>query len=77
MKQPATVDLMEPKEIVEHIRALLDFHDLLEHGWEFEWAQFSQQLLNVGWSRDRITKLLASASHNTHYEALIDSPIMR
>ncbi len=77
MKQSATVDLMEPKEIVEHIRALLDFHDLLEHGWDYEWRQFSQQLLGVGWSKDRINRLLAAASYNTHYEAMIDSPIVR
>ncbi len=76
MKQAATVNLQEANEIVQYIRALLDFHDLWLNGWEKEWQKFSRSLLEEGWSQNRVNQFLAAASYNTHYEALIDSPIV-
>jgi len=74
-KDSATVDLQNTSEIILYIQALLDLHDLLKRGWDFEWSSFSEQLSKAGWSPIRITQFLAAASQSTRYETLIDPPI--
>ncbi len=72
---PATVDYQDPKQIVDHLRALLDLHDLLERGYDAEVGPFLARLRVVGWGPKQINEFTLQASYNTRYEALIDPPI--
>ena len=74
---PAQVDLLNERAIVQHIRDMLNLHDLIDGGIEEKLEEFRKRLLSVGWSRDRVHVLEMRASHNTRYERLIPPPIVR
>ena len=71
----AMVDYQDPKQIVDHLRALLDLHDLLERGYDAEVVPFLTKLRQVGWGPKQINEFTLQASYNTRYEALIEPPI--
>ena len=72
---PATVDYQDPQQIIGHLRALLDLHDLLERGYDAEFVPFLAKLRQVGWGARQISEFTLQASYSTRYEALIDPPI--
>lgn len=74
---PAQVDLLDERAIVQHIRDMLNLHDLIEGGIGERLEEFRKRLLDVGWGRDRLHGLEERASHNTRYEKLIPPPIVR
>ena len=74
---PAQEDLLDERAIVDHIRDMLNLHDLIEGGIEERMEEFRKRLLTVGWSRDRVHELEMRASYNTRYERLIPPPIVR
>ena len=69
----AQVNLLEPREIILHIRALFDLHDLLANGFEVEMIHFKKLLLDAGWSLNKIHQFIEKAAEYTRYEGLIDS----
>lgn len=73
---PAQVDLLNERAIVQHIRDMLNLHDLIEGGIDERLTQFRKRLEDVGWGRDMIHQLEERASHNTRYEHLIPPPIV-
>ena len=73
---PAQVDLLSERAIVQHIREMLNLHDLIEGGIEERLEDFRKRLLAVGWGKDRVHELEMRASHNTRYERLIPPPIV-
>ena len=72
--EPAQVNIFEEREIILHMRALLDFHDLLRKGFEEEMSVFRKKLLCVGWGKNKINEMFQKAAEWTRYEFLIDSP---
>lgn len=72
---PAQVDYLNEREIILHMRALLDLHDLLLLGYDKEMQKFRIKLFEVGWSKEKITELLHKAAKHTRYEFLISHPI--
>lgn len=72
---PAQVDYQDPKQIIEHLRALLDLHDLLEKGYDYELQSFRVHLREVGWGLNQISEFILQSSFHTRYEALVDPPI--
>ena len=70
--KPAQVNLQNKREIILHIRALLDLHDLLEKGLDAELLSFRKLLEKEGWGKDRIDEMLHLASMRTRYEGLLD-----
>lgn len=73
--EPAQVNYHDQKQIIEHLRALLDLHDLLAKGYDAELTPFLKKLREVGWGANFISDFMVRASYNTRYEALIDPPI--
>lgn len=69
------VDCQEPKQIVDHLRALLDLHDLLEKGYDAELQDFLVKLRVVGWGSVQIAGFIQQSSFHTRWESLIDPPI--
>jgi hypothetical protein len=74
---PAQVDLLNEREVVQYLRDLLNLHDLIEGGIEERMKKLKSQLQRLGWSKDRIHNMEMRASHNTRYERLIPPPIAR
>lgn len=72
---PATVDYEDPTQIIKHLRALLDLHNLLERGYDTELQPFLVKLREKGWGGRQISEFMLKASYHTRYEALIDPPI--
>lgn len=73
--EPAQVDILNEREIILYLRALLDLHDLLLNGLEAEMDNFRRKLLSVGWGSQRITELVYLASLKNRYENLISHPV--
>lgn len=74
LREPAQVNLLDEREVVLHMRALLDLHDLLLNGFDTEMSNFRKKLISVGWGKDRLNEVLQKAAQWTRYEYLIDSP---
>jgi len=74
---PAQVDLLDERAIVQYMRDLLNLHDLIEGGIEERMEKLKRQLLDLGWGKDKIHDMVMRASHNTRYERLIPPPIVR
>lgn len=72
---PCQVNYEDPQQVVDHLRALLDLHDLLERGYDVELQVFLVKLREKGWGARQINEFMLLASYNTRYEALIDPPI--
>lgn len=66
--QACTFDLTDDREVVQHIRDLLNLSPLLERGIDEELGLFIKLLSKTGWSSERITQLLTYASSGTRYE---------
>lgn len=74
LREPAQVNLLDEREVMLHMRALLDLHDLLLNGFDTEMSNFRKKLISVGWGKDRLNEVLQKAAQWTRYEYLIDSP---
>lgn len=68
---PAQVDILNERSIILHIRALLDFHDLLLNGYETEFLNFTKKLHDVGWGENRINEFVQAASAGSRYNYLV------
>ena len=71
--KPAQLDYLNEREIVLFMRFLLDFHDLLLHGWDKEMANLRKKLHAVGWGENMVIEFLQQACEHTRYEELIPS----
>lgn len=71
---PCCIDMLDEREVMLHMRALLDLHDLLLNGFDTEMSNFRKKLISVGWGKDRLNEVLQKAAQWTRYEYLIDSP---
>lgn len=74
---PAQVNLLNERAIVQYMRDLLNLHDLISGGIEERMAKFKKQLQEVGWGKGMIHSMEMRASHNTRYEKLIPPTIVR
>jgi hypothetical protein len=74
---PAQVNLLDERAIVQHIRDMLNFHDLIVGGIEERMREFREKLRDVGWGKEMIYMFEGRASHSTRYEKLIPPPIVR
>lgn len=71
----AQVDYLDERSVMLHMRALLDLHDLLENGYEFEMSKFRAKLLELGWGHIALAEILHKAASFSRYENLIPHPI--
>ena len=72
--KPAQIDYLSEYQIIRYFRDLLNLHDLLLQGLEFEIDRFRTQLKNVGWSKDRVFRMYQAAASFSRYEQLIPHP---
>lgn len=72
--KPAQVDYLDERSIMLHMRALLDLHDLLANGYDYEMNRFRAKLLEMGWGNAALAELLHKAASYTRYENLIPHP---
>ncbi len=75
LEEPAQLDFLNERAIILHFRALLDLHDLLLNGLDYEMEKFRKKLFEIGWSKDRIYELIHIASLKTRYEQFLPHPV--
>jgi len=73
--EPAQVDYLDERQVMLHMRSLLDLHDLLLFGYEYEMSKFRAKLLEIGWNNAALAEILHKAASYTRYENLIPHPI--
>lgn len=73
VSEPAQVDLLSKREIIQHIRALLDLSELLERGFDAEIADFIELLKAAGWGKDQVSQFISSGACGTRYEQQLPS----
>jgi len=70
--QPAQVDFDNERQVMWHMRHLLNLFDLLgQKGYQEEMYHFREELLDRHWSREKIDEMLQEASEYTRYESLL------
>ena len=69
---PAEVDLLDDREIIQHIRDLLNLSDLLENGLNTELLIFIRKLKKAGYEDDKVNKFITYAGYNSRFEYLTD-----
>ena len=73
IKEAAQINLLNPKEIIGHFRALYDLWNLLENGLDAEEWKFILSLKSVGWGKEKINTFRLIAAQSSRYEILIPS----
>lgn len=69
---PAEVDLADEKEVIQHIRDLLNLSDLLENGLDAELLTFIRKLKEAGYTRAKIHQFITYGGYNSRFEQLTD-----
>jgi len=71
----AHVNFHDSRDVIRYFRDLFNLSKLLKNGLEYELAKFRKQLLEAGWSEDRINQFQCVATCGTVYEQYIPRPI--
>jgi hypothetical protein len=67
------VDLYDEKQVVQHIRDLLNLTDLLENGFDHELLLLIRKLKNVGWGDKQIHQMITYAGMGSRFERMTDN----
>lgn len=67
-KSPAQVDLHSEREVIQHIRDLVNFSEFLQKGFDNELSDFIKKLSEAGWSKGYISSFLTRGCYGTKYD---------
>lgn len=73
MEQACTFDLTNDREVIQHIRDLLNLAPLLEWGIEEELRLFIKRLKEVGWGDEKISEMMTYAGYGNRFERMKDN----
>jgi len=71
-RRPAEVDFLNPTEIVQYLRDLLNLSDLLEGELNTMMLSFTKKLFNTGWGQIQVHQFITAAGYRTRYDELQD-----
>ena len=70
---PCRLDLLNPREIIQHFRDLYNLHNLLKNGLDYEENKFVALLKSMGWGNEKISEFKLIAAQTTRYEQFLPS----
>ena len=75
MKQTATLDLTDKREIIQTLRDLINIGPMLEIDLDEEIFKFLKRVEEAGWPREMISSFKEQACNWTIYEQYLPRPI--
>ena len=68
----AEIDILNEREVVQHIRDLLNLSDLLERGFDMELLAFIRTMRQAGYGDESIHRFITYAGRGSRFEVLED-----
>lgn len=72
-REQCQLDLCDEKQVIQHIRDLINFHNLLD--FDAELLKFIKLLRKEGWSKEYISRFITVAGFGTRYENDLPRPL--